>query len=54
MGLPRALLCVLATAVSFPSLFQNSRAGLMRGCKGNLGLRIIELALVAPEVDSHL
>ena len=54
MELPHALFLDLAMAISFPSLFQSSGAGLTGGCEGSLGLRIIELTLVAPEVDSHL
>ena len=54
MELPRALLSDFKTAVSFPGLFLSSGAGLSRVCEGSLGLRIIKLALVAPEDDSHL
>ena len=54
MELPRAFLCDLAETVSFPGLFQGPSVGLTRGRKRHLGLRIINLALVAPEVDGHL
>ena len=54
MELPRALLRGLAMAVSFSGLFLSLEVGLTRGYERGLGLRIIELTLVAPEVDSHL
>ena len=54
MELPRAFICILAAMISFPGFFQGSGASLARGRKRRLGLRIIKLALVAPEVDGHL
>ena len=53
LELPRAFLRSLATAVSLASLFQGSRAGFMCDLEGRLGLRILKVALIVTEVDSH-
>ena len=54
MELTCALLRGLVVAVSFSGLFQSSGAGFTRGCERSFSLRVIKLALVTPEVDSHL
>ena len=54
MELPRTFLYDLAASISFPGFFQGSGASFTRGRKRRLGLRVIKIALVAPEVDGNL